>query len=70
MTKTASRTKFLIVPGVVSPGLRTLETGAGISTLIFALGGAYHVAVAPWQEEWMRSAITPESLALTCQASN
>lgn len=41
----------LYLSGVVSPGLRTLETGAGISTLIFALGGAYHVAVAPWQEE-------------------
>jgi predicted O-methyltransferase YrrM len=35
----------------VKPNMRTLETGAGISTLIFALGGAEHTAVAPWSDE-------------------
>lgn len=36
---------------VVKPGMRTLETGAGVSTLIFALGGANHIAIAPWNSE-------------------
>jgi hypothetical protein len=36
---------------VVKPGMRTLETGAGASTLIFALGGAEHTAIAPWSDE-------------------
>jgi hypothetical protein len=31
----------------LSPGARTLETGAGLSTLFFALKGAQHIAVAP-----------------------
>ena len=31
--------------------MQTLETGAGISTLIFAIGGATHTAIAPWQDE-------------------
>jgi hypothetical protein len=36
---------------VVKPNMRTLETGAGTSTLIFALGGAEHTAIAPWSDE-------------------
>lgn len=36
---------------VLHPGMQTLETGAGISTLIFAIGGARHTAIAPWQDE-------------------
>ena len=35
----------------VQPNMRTLETGAGISTLIFAMGGSQHIAVAPWNDE-------------------
>jgi hypothetical protein len=35
----------------VTPNMQTLETGAGISTLIFAIGGAKHIAIAPWQDE-------------------
>jgi predicted O-methyltransferase YrrM len=36
---------------LVTPSMRTLETGSGISTLIFALGGSEHIAVAPWTDE-------------------
>src|SRR5207253_10659572 len=32
---------------IVSPGCRTLETGAGVSTVIFALKGAHHTCVVP-----------------------
>jgi hypothetical protein len=36
---------------VVTPDMKTLETGAGISTLIFAMGGSEHTAVAPFGDE-------------------
>jgi precorrin-6B methylase 2 len=41
----------------VRPGMRTLETGAGSSTLAFAAGGADHVAVTPsaGEEERIRA---------------
>jgi Methyltransferase domain len=41
----------------VQPGMRTLETGAGASTLAFAAGGADHVAVTPaaGEEERIRA---------------
>src|SRR4051812_28382756 len=32
---------------VLSQGSRTLETGAGLSTIIFAIKGAYHTCVVP-----------------------
>lgn len=35
----------------VKPGYKTLETGAGCSTLIFAAAGANHIAVTPSTEE-------------------
>jgi hypothetical protein len=38
----------------VTPGLATLETGAGSSTLAFAAGGARHIAVTPDPDEERR----------------
>lgn len=42
----------------VRPGMATLETGAGSSTIVFAAGGADHVAVTPEaaEEERIRAA--------------
>src|SRR5258708_18536298 len=40
--------------GEVRPGMRTLETGAGSSTLAFARGGAEHIAVTPSAGEEQR----------------
>jgi hypothetical protein len=34
----------------IRPGMRTLETGAGLSTIVFALKGAEHTCVVPDQE--------------------
>ncbi len=31
----------------LSPGLQTLETGCGLSTLVFALAGCYHQSIVP-----------------------
>lgn len=35
----------------IRAGMSTLETGAGTSTLVFAIGGARHVAVTPYADE-------------------
>jgi hypothetical protein len=40
-----------IVHDAIGPGSRTLETGAGVSTLVFALRGATHDCVVPVQHE-------------------
>lgn len=37
--------------GHVRPGLRTLETGCGYSTVVFALWGCHHDVVSPFPEE-------------------
>ena len=42
---------LLYLSTVVAKGYRTLETGAGISTLVFALNGAEHVCITPNQSE-------------------
>lgn len=38
----------------VSAGDRTLETGAGASTVMFAAAGARHLAISPWADEHRR----------------
>ena len=38
----------------VEPGMSTIETGAGASTLVFAACGAAHVAISPSSEEHRR----------------
>lgn len=50
-----------ISPGVaeflrrqVKPGMRTIETGAGRSTLLFAAAGAHHTVVTPSMDEKVR----------------
>ena len=35
----------------LKPGMTTIETGSGVSTLVFALGGTFHTAVAPHTDE-------------------
>jgi hypothetical protein len=40
-----------IIDRSVGPGSRTLETGAGMSTALFALKGCEHTCVVPWTSE-------------------
>jgi hypothetical protein len=59
---------------VVKAGMKTLETGAGVSTLIFAMGGSEHTAVAPFGDEMeeMRNyarTVGIDTSRVTCVAS-
>ena len=38
----------------LQPGHRTMETGAGLSTLVFALHGCHHTAISPDGDEFRR----------------
>jgi predicted O-methyltransferase YrrM len=40
-----------LIDASVGPGSRTLETGAGVSTALFALKGCDHTCVVPWTSE-------------------
>jgi hypothetical protein len=42
------------IEGFVRPGDRTLETGCGVSTVVFAAGGAKHTAISPNDDEHRR----------------
>jgi hypothetical protein len=39
------------IDAYVTEGSKTLETGAGLSTILFALKGASHICITPFQEE-------------------
>ncbi|MCO5051101.1 MAG: class I SAM-dependent methyltransferase [Verrucomicrobiae bacterium] len=41
--------ELLFIGRTIGPGAKTLETGAGCSTVLFALRGAHHTAIAPDQ---------------------
>jgi hypothetical protein len=55
---------------VVAPDMITLETGAGISTLIFALGGSKHTAIAPWSDEFEAARDYAEKLEIDMSRVN
>ena len=39
----------------VGPGSRTLETGSGVTTVLFAMKGAHHTCVVPFADESVRN---------------
>ena len=48
------------IDAAVRPGRRTVETGAGLSTVVFALRGAEHVLHALWMYEQERLPMTAQ----------
>src|SRR5690348_7399874 len=48
----------------VTPGLRTFETGAGATTIVFAAAGAQHEAVTPAEDEVRRTTAECERLGV------
>jgi predicted O-methyltransferase YrrM len=81
--ETGERLPWQIAPQVlelidahVGPDSRTLETGAGVSTALFALKGAAHTCVVPWTaerdrlHEWGEQAgVSFERVAFECAPS-
>ena len=45
------REELLFLDGNVKPGQNTLETGAGVSTIVFALKGSNHICITPDERE-------------------
>jgi hypothetical protein len=39
------------IAGYIKPGMRTLETGSGHTTIVFAMGGAEHTSISPYADE-------------------
>lgn len=65
-----------IIDASVGPGSRTLETGAGVSTALFALKGCAHTCVVPWTSErdrlhaWgAQTGVSFEHVAFACAPS-
>lgn len=50
----------------IKPGHRTLETGAGYSTVVFAAGGAIHTVISPlaWEHDRIRAWCDAQGIAL------
>ena len=40
-----------LIDAHVTPSSKTLESGSGLSTILFALKGAHHICITPFQEE-------------------
>ena len=66
----ASRDVLEAIDAAVRPGWQTLETGAGVSTVLFALRGAEHVCVTPAaaEVERIRAWCAPRGIAARSSA--
>ena len=53
-----------LIARYVQPGHRTLETGAGASTVVFVAAGAEHLAISPFGDEHRRIVEYAESLSI------
>jgi hypothetical protein len=56
--------------GRITAGMHTLETGSGVSTLVFALGGAWHTAISPDADEHAELRAYAGSLGIDMTAVN